>query len=219
MINKKLAPVILAASILLPQLCSCSLIPDPVAQTSLPTIPEESSSEVTTTASETTIETTEPSAEERVILKTPDGKTVIDTTYVRTIADVTPEMMTADYWLGDADNEVLMTPDEIAEFNYNNRAIIKAADNKTIMPHLEDFTDTFDGNILRTFLNDNANSVPKDPAKMYLNGKPTTAEYWQKYRRRAGSDHSEVRIYDQAHDRKDVPHGRPCFRERVRSVL
>ena len=179
MINKKLAPVILAASILLPQLCSCSLIPDPVAQTSLPTIPEESSSEVTTTASETTIETTEPSAEERVIVKTPDGKTVIDTTYVRTIADVTPEMMTADYWLGDADNEVLMTPDEITEFNYNNRAIIKAADNKTIMPHLEDFTDTFDGNILRTFLNDNANSVPKDPAKMYLNGKPTTAEYWQ----------------------------------------
>ena len=81
MINKKLAPVILAASILLPQLCSCSLIPDPVAQTSLPTIPEESSSEVTTTASETTIETTEPSAEERVIVKTPDGKTVIDTTY------------------------------------------------------------------------------------------------------------------------------------------
>ena len=177
MINKKLAPVILAASILLPQLCSCSLIPDPVTQTSLPTIPEESSSEVTTTASETTIETTEPSAEERVIVKTPDGKTVIDTTYVRTIADVTPEMMTADYWLGDADNEVLMTPDEIAEFNYNNRAIIKAADDKTIMPHLEDFTDTFDGNILRTFLNDNANSVPKDPAKMYLNGKPTTAEY------------------------------------------
>ena len=178
MIDKKLTSVILAAAILLPQICACDLIPDRTVETSLPTVPEESTSELTTT-SEATEETTEPSAEERIILKTPDGKTVIDTTYVRTIADVTPEMMTADYWIGEDDNEVLMTPDEISEFNYNNRAIIKAADNKTIMPHLEDFGDTFDGNILKIFLNDNANSIPKDPSKYYLNGKPTTAEYWQ----------------------------------------
>ena len=107
MINKKLTSVILAAAILLPLICACDLIPDRTVETSLPTVPEESTSELTTT-SEATEETTEPSAEERIILKTPDGKTVIDTTYVRTIADVTPEMMTADYWIGEDDNEVLM---------------------------------------------------------------------------------------------------------------
>ena len=181
MINSgnKLISSLLALTVVTPIFCGCNIVTPQNVETSLPTVPEQSTSEVTTTTSETTEETTEPSAEERVILKTPDGKTVIDTTYVRTIADVTPEMMTADYWIGEDDNEILMTPDEIAEFNYNNRAIIKAADNKTIMPHLEDFGDTFDGNILRTFLNDNANSIPKDPAKTYLNGKPTTAEYWQ----------------------------------------
>ena len=179
MINSgnKLISSLLALTVVTPIFCGCNIVTPQNVETSLPTVPEQSTSEVTTTTSETTEETTEPSAEERVILKTPGGKTVIDTTYVRTIADVTPEMMTADYWIGEDDNEILMTPDEIAEFNYNNRAIIKAADNKTIMPHLEDFGDTFDGNILRTFLNDNANSIPKDPAKTYLNGKPTTAEY------------------------------------------
>ena len=181
MINSKnkLISSMLALTLITPIFCGCNIVTPQSVETSLPTIPEQSTSEVTATTSETTVETTEPSAEERVILKTPDGKTVIDTTYVRTIGDVTPEMMTPDYWIGEDDNEVLMTPEEIAEFNYNNRAIIKAADNKTIMPHLEDFGDTFDGNILRTFLTDNSKSVPKDPAKMYLNGKPTTAEYWQ----------------------------------------
>ena len=181
MINSrnKLISSVLALTLITPVFCGCNIVTPQNIETSLPTVPEQSTSEVTTTTSETTIETTEPSAEERVILKTPDGKTVIDTTYVRTIGDVTPEMMTPDYWISEDDNEVLMTPEEIAEFNYSNRAIIKAGDNKTIMPHLEDFGDTFDGNILRTFLNDNAKSIPKDPAKIFLDGKPTTAEYWQ----------------------------------------
>ena len=181
MINNKnkIAASVLALTLITPIFCGCNIVTPQNVETTPPVIPDETALPTTTTTAETTEETTEPTAEERVIVKTPDGKTVIDTTYVRTIADVTPEMMTADYWVSDADNEILMTPEEILEFNYNNRAIIKAADNKTIMPHLEDFGDTFDGNILRVFLNDNANSIPKDPSKYYLNGNPTTAEYWQ----------------------------------------
>ena len=137
--------------------------------------------EISTTAAPATSatkETTEPSASESIVLKTPDGKTVVDTTYVRTIDGVKPEMMYADYWIKEGHDNVLMTPEQIAEFNKNNRGVIKASD-KTILPHPEDYEDTLDGKVLRTFLNDCANAVPKDPSKYYLNGKPTTAEYWQ----------------------------------------
>ena len=134
MINSrnKIISSVLALTLLTPIFCGCNIVTPQNVETSLPTIPDKTTQEVTTTTSETTEETTEPSAEERVILKTPDGKTVIDTTYVRTIGDVTPEMMTPDYWIGEDDNEVLMTPEEIAEFNFNNRAVIKAGDNKKI---------------------------------------------------------------------------------------
>ena len=50
MIDKKLTSVILAAAILLPQICACDLIPDRTVETSLPTVPEESTSELTTTS-------------------------------------------------------------------------------------------------------------------------------------------------------------------------
>ena len=98
MINSrnKLISSVLALTLITPVFCGCNIVTPQNIETSLSTVPEQSTSEVTTTTSETTIETTEPSAEERVILKTPDGKTVIDTTYVRTIGDVTPEMMTPD---------------------------------------------------------------------------------------------------------------------------
>ena len=177
--RQKLISSALALSLAMPVFCGCNIVTQGKNETSLPSVPDQTATEATTTTSETTEETTEPEPIESVILKTPNGATVLDTTYVRTIDGVKPEMMHAEYWISDDDNEVLMTPEEIAEYNYNNRSIIKAADNKTIMPHLEDFGNTFDGSILRTFLNDNAKSIPKDPSKYYLNGKPTTAEYWQ----------------------------------------
>ena len=167
MIDKKLTSVILAASMLMPVFCACDMLPFTSTGTSLPAESDTTTSEIT--ATETPIE---------VVVKTDKGNTVMDTRYVRLMDDVKPEMMNADYWIGENDNEILMTDEEIAEYNYKNRSIIKAADNKTTMPHLEDFEETFDGNILRTFLNDNAKSVPSKPEKYYLNGIPTTEEYW-----------------------------------------
>ena len=54
-------------------------------------------------------------------MKTPDGKTVVDTTYVRTIDGVKPEMLFADYWIKEGHDQVLMTPEQIAVFNKNNK--------------------------------------------------------------------------------------------------
>ena len=66
----------------------------------------------------------------------PDGKTVVDTSYVRLIDGVKPEMMRADYWIKEGNDKVLMTPEEITVFNKNNRGVITAKD-KTKFPKLD----------------------------------------------------------------------------------
>ena len=110
--------------------------------------------------------------------KATETKKLPDNNYVRSIGDVTPEMMTPDFWIKESDNKVLMTSEQIEEFNRANKGVIKASDGKTVLPHPEDYEDTLDGNILRKFLKDNAKAAPKDPSKYYLNGKQTTKEYW-----------------------------------------
>ena len=178
--RRKVVSAILATALAMPVFTGCNNVTQSESEPSLPTVPTTTteSTIATTTTSETTEETAEPTPIESVIIRTEDGDTVIDTSYVRLIDGVKPEMMHPDYWIGEGDNEILMTDEEIAEYNRTNRGVIKAGDNKTIMPHLEDFGDTLDGNILRTFLKDNAKSVPKDFSKAYLNGKPTTKSYW-----------------------------------------
>ena len=159
-------------------LCGCKKDTPATTETTLPSSSVTTSSEATE-ASEASEETTEPSVSESIVLKTPDGKTVVDTKYVRMIDDVKPEMLFADYWIKEGHDKVLMTKEQIAEFNKTNRGVIKASD-KTILPHPEDYEETLDGKILKIFLNDNVKAVPKDPSKYYLSGKPTTKEYWNK---------------------------------------
>ncbi len=171
----KIIAALLAIALTTPVFNGCNIVtPAKTEQTPSPSA-DITSSEAPEEASE---QTTEPSASESVVLKTPDGKTVVDTTYVRLIDDVKPEMMYPDYWIHEEDGKVLMTTEQIEEFNTKNRGVIKAK-NKTILPHPADYGDTLDGNVLKTFLQDNAGAVPKDPSKRYLNGKPTTAEYWK----------------------------------------
>ena len=169
--NMKLICALLAISVAVPVLGGCNIV-KPQNET---TITEDTTTMSNTT---TTSETTEPQISESIVLKTPDGKTVVDTSYVRLIDGVKPEMMRADYWIKEGDDNVLMTAEEIAVFNRNNRGVITAKD-KTKFPKLDEFEETLDGKVLRSFLNDCAKAAPKDPSKYYLNGNPTTAEYWK----------------------------------------
>jgi hypothetical protein len=168
---KILISALLAISAAVPVLGGCNI----VKQQKETYISENSTA---SSFSETTSETTIPSVSESIVLKEPDGKTVVDTSYVRLIDGVKPEMMHAGDWIKDGDDKVLMTADERTEFNKNNRGVITAGD-KTKFPKLDEFEDTLDGKVLRSFLKDNAKSAPKDPSKYYLNGKPTTEEYWE----------------------------------------
>ena len=168
---KILISALLAISAAVPVLGGCNI----VKQQKETYVSENSTA---SSFSETTSETTIPSVSESIVLKEPDGKIVVDTSYVRLIDGVKPEMMHAGYWIKDGDDKILMTADEIAEFNKNNRGVITAGD-KTKFPKLDEFEDTLDGKVLRSFLKDNAKSAPKDPSKYYLNGKPTTEEYWE----------------------------------------
>lgn len=170
--NRTIA-IFLLAAVTAAVLCGCKKEAPATTESTLPSASKTTSSE----ASETSEETSEPSISESIVLKTPDGKTVVDTKYVRMIDDVKPEMLYADYWIKDGHDKALMTNEQIAEFNKTNRGVIKASD-KTILPHPEDYEETLEGKVLRTFLNDNVKAVPKDPAKYYLNGKPTTKKYW-----------------------------------------
>ena len=173
---RKTISLMLAISMSAAVFGGCNIVTKPVADASSVPGTEISTTEASTTMN--TEKTAEPSASESIILKTPDGKTVVDTTYVRTIDGVKPEMMYADYWIKEGHDQILMTPEQIEEFNKNNKGVIKASD-KTILPHPDDYEDTLDGKVLRSFLKDNEKAVPKDPSKYFLNGKPTTAEYWQ----------------------------------------
>ncbi len=173
--TSKTISAILALSVTLPVLCACNADINPTNETSLPT------TEATTTAETTTMETTKetiPTETPSMPLETAPDSTELDTTYVRLIDGVEPEMMNADYWIGEDDNVILMTDEEIAAYNYENRGNIIASDEETTYPHLDEFEDTLDGDILRTFLNDNANSAPKDPSKYYLDGSATNRAYW-----------------------------------------
>ena len=169
--NKILISALLAMAVTVPVFGGCNIV-KPQKETYI------SEDSTTMNDSTTTSETKEPQISESIVLKTPDGKTVVDTSYVRLIDGVKPEMMRADYWIKEGNDKVLMTPEEITVFNKNNRGVITAKD-KTKFPKLDEFEDTLDGKVLKSFLTDCARSAPKDPSKYYLNGKPTTDEYWK----------------------------------------
>ena len=176
--KKKIIAVMLAASSALSILCSCDQIPSQSIEPSLPTTEApETSMTAFETSKETVMETTAETTADNETYETAGDNTQIDSDFVRTVPGVSPEMMAADYWIGEDDNKILMNADQIKAFNHANRVHEKANDG-TQMPFFDEFGDTFDGKVLKVFLTDNANSAPKDPSRYYLNGKPTTRSYW-----------------------------------------
>ena len=71
-----------------------------------------------------------------------------------------------------------MTDEQIKAFNHENRAVIKAGDG-TVFPLFDEFEDTLDGDILISFLEENANSFLKNPTGYYLDGTRTTKLYFE----------------------------------------
>ena len=177
----------LAACFALSMLCSCSRFEDLFSggQDSAGA-DTETAEETSTTVTEAVTEPsatpsptpTEPVPTPSEAISTVEPPSAADIDYVRLIDGVTPEMMNADYWIGPEDYEPIMDEEGIAQYNYANRVSIKANDEVTALPYLDVFPEKLDGSILRTFLNDNAESVPADPARYYVNGHPTTQEYW-----------------------------------------
>ena len=173
----KAITAILAVSVTSSALCACSIgsADDPT----LPTTESLDTSMTTYETSETTSETTEvteTSAGDNTYETAPDNAGV-ESGFVRTMNDVTPEMMTADFWIDEDDNRILMTDEQIAAFNYENRVHVKVNDD-IYFPYFDEFEDTLDGDLLRAFLKANADSAPKDPSKYYLYGSPTNRAYW-----------------------------------------
>lgn len=166
----KTISAILVPSIALSLLCACNADISTNNETSLPVTEATSTSE--------TAKEIPPAETTSAPLETAIDCTELDTTYVRLIDGVEPQMMNAGYWVDEDDDVLLMTDEEITAYNHDNRGNIIASDDETTYPHLDEFEDTLDGDILRAFLNDNANSVPKDPSKYYLNGSPTGRAYW-----------------------------------------
>ena len=162
----KTTSLILSAA-LAASLCSCSS-GGPESLSTNPTVTETASTSTETTAESSSADfITEPST----------SASLADTGFVRIVDGVSPEMMNPDFWISEDVNELLMTSDEIAQFNYANRVHQKTGDGVQ-MPYFDEYEDTLDGNILRAFLNENASMAPKDPSKYYLNGNKTTKEYW-----------------------------------------
>ena len=108
----------------------------------------------------------------------------VDDGYVRSLIDVTPDMMNCEYWIaqgmanGFNMDAVLMTEAQIASFNRENATVFEKGDGTELF-RMDDVVDSFDGSILRYLLQDNRGQIPSDPQNYYLNGSPTTASYWQ----------------------------------------
>ena len=176
--KNKAFSIFLASSVLMTSICSCSIDTRQTIETSLPTTAVASASETSAVVTEPSAEITEATVTEESFETAVDSKD-IDPAYVRAIDGVEPEMMNADYWISEKDNIIIMSDDEIAAYNHANRAVIKASDNETVFPHLDEFGDTLDGDILRTFLNDNAKSIPEYPPRYYQDGGRTDYAYWR----------------------------------------
>ena len=177
--RQKMISLILATSLIAPVFSACGTNPN--AQPSLPTTEDTT---MPTLASE---ENTQPTADvtnspetsaDPNTYETAPADTGVNTDFVRTADYVTPEMMNADYWISDADNRILMTDEQIKAFNHENRAVIKAGDG-TVFPLFDEFEDTLDGDILISFLEENANSFLKNPTGYYLDGTRTTKLYFE----------------------------------------
>lgn len=89
--------------------------------------------------------------------------------------NVTPEMMTASYWINRIPNahKVLMNQDEIKELNED----IKNHDG-TYIANLENYAEIFDGAAMQKEL-----SSFKNPTGLYINGKEIQSSYWGKLKR------------------------------------
>ena len=165
----------LAAFLTLSMLCACSRYEDMFSGGKDAAGKDTETVEETTTATVTEA-VTEPSATPSPAFTEPETtpfedispaepSLAVDTDYVRLIDGVTPEMINADYWIGPEDYEPIMDEEGIAQYNYENRVSIKANDDVTALPYLDVFPEKLDGSILRTFLNDNAGSIPTNPAR------------------------------------------------------
>ena len=167
----KVISAILAVSLITPALCSCGNTAGQNAGPSLPTT--EDTAMLTTDPEETT--SSETTVDPGTYETAPDTSGV-NTDFVRTADYVTPEMMSADYWISEEDNKILMTDDEIKAFNHENRVHIKAY-GKYEMPYFDEIGDTFDGELLRIFLQENSDAMRKNPTGYYLDGSRTTKAY------------------------------------------
>ena len=128
-------------------LCACSSGGAESISTN-PHVSETPATEPPATSTETTTETTSVD----FITEPSTTTSLADTDFVRIVEGVDPQMMNAEYWISEEDNEILMDADQIAAFNYANRVHQKTGDGVQ-MPYFDEFEDTLDGDILRAFLN------------------------------------------------------------------
>ena len=110
--RQKILSALLAIAVTVPVIGGCNFVKQPETSLSTSINETKSPSSAAAESSET--------AQEDIVVKTSEGKTVIDTEYVRLIDGVKAEMMQPGYWIKEGCDKVLMTPDEIAQFN-NNR--------------------------------------------------------------------------------------------------
>ncbi|MBR6879640.1 MAG: SH3 domain-containing protein [Clostridiales bacterium] len=108
-----------------------------------------------------------------------------NTEYVRIVDGTSTDMMTADYWLDEDDEKILMDEAAIADFNSKNMIHVQSNDG-TELPFLYDIPEKLDGEYLRHFLG--SIGIPEDPSAFYLNKVPTTKEYWESLRENTNYD-------------------------------
>ena len=99
--RQKILSALLATALTVLVLSGCNIVTQQEPSVS-------SSLSETTTASSAVMESSE-TAKEDIVVKTPEGKTVIDTEYVRLIDGVKPEMMQPGYWIKEGSSKVFMT--------------------------------------------------------------------------------------------------------------
>ena len=104
--------------------------------------------------------------------------------FVRQPHNVSYAMTDAAYWTRDLNDAPIRTPEQIIQFNAEN--VITLGDMSEGELTLYELGDTISGSRVRELVN--GVSSPSEPSECYLNGRPTTQEYWEKLEKKLNSE-------------------------------
>lgn len=97
---------------------------------------------------------------------------------IAVVSHTMPEMLSADYWIGDSSEELLFSAEDIEDFNDNNPSFVLYYDSgrgKDVKLFMDDLPDILSREMVTSLLN---KGIPGQMKPRYINGEKADGAYW-----------------------------------------